>query len=266
MKRLFLLWLLGGLLTPIVTMAQSDFDGTWKIDLNKVVMPNDREILILQNRNYQRKTCVPIVSLKADGEDHSVTGNPYLDAISIKVLDDRSIERSEKRNGKIVATSKMTFSGDANTATLEFTESSGTNADPVIGKASITRVAKSKRPTGSHAISGSWRISKMENLSDNALVFTFKVEGDVLNMTSPTGRSYTAKLDGTEAPYKGHLVVNAVSIMRLSKDTFMETDKHDGEAIRVKRVMVAPDNDKTMNIIVTDNLRKTFVLFVADKQ
>jgi hypothetical protein len=54
--------------------------------------------------------------------------------------------------------------------------------------------------------------------------------------------------------------------MRLSKDTFMETDKHDGKAIRVKRVMVAPDNDKTMNIIVTDNLRKTFVLFVADKQ
>src|SRR6202008_1452204 len=266
MKRLFLLWLLAGLLRPIVTMAQSDFDGTWKIDLNKAVMPNDPDILILQNGNYQCKTCIPIVNVKADGQDHTVTGNPYFDAISIKVLDDRSIERSEKRNGKRVATSRMTVSGDANTATLEFAESSGTNADAVIGKASMTRVAKSKRPTGSHGISGPWGISKTENFLDNTLVFTFKVEGDVLNMTSPTGQSYTAKLDGTEAPYKGDPVINAVSIVRLSKDTFMETDKQDGKAIRVKRVMVAPDNDKTMNMIVTDNLRKTAVLFVADKQ
>jgi hypothetical protein len=54
--------------------------------------------------------------------------------------------------------------------------------------------------------------------------------------------------------------------MRLSKDTFMETDKQDGKAIRVKRVMVAPDNDKIMNMIVTNNLRKTAVLLVANKQ
>jgi len=266
MKRLFPVWLLTGLLAPIVTMAQSDFDGTWKIDLNKAVMPNDPDVFILQNGDYQCKTCVPIVSVKADGEDHAVTGNPYYDAISIKVLDDRSIERSEKRNRKIVKTSKMTVSADASTATLEFTDSSVTNAEPVIGKASLTRVVKSKRPPGSHAISGSWRTSKMESLSDNALVFTLKVEGDTLNMTSLTGQSYTAKLDGTEAPYKGDPVINAVSILRLGKDAFIETDKRDGKAIRLKRVMVVPDNDKTINMIVTDNVRKTTVIFAADKQ
>lgn len=65
-------------------------------------------------------------------------------------------------------------------------------------------------------------------------MFTFKVEGDILNMTSRSGQSYTAKLDGTEAPYKGDLVINAVSILRLGKDTFEETDKQDGKAIKVK--------------------------------
>jgi hypothetical protein len=34
----------------------------------------------------------------------------------------------------------------------------------------------------------------MERLSDNALTFTFKVDGDSLNMTNPTGRSNTAQL------------------------------------------------------------------------
>lgn len=264
MKKLFLIGWLMGFLMPVLAIAQSDFDGTWKIDLNKAVMPNDAEVFLLQNGSYQCKTCVPGINVKADGQDHSVSGNPYYDTISIKVLDDRSIERTEKKDGKTVATSKMIVSPDGNTATFEFTESSNTNADPVISQGSMTRVAKSKRPAGSHAISGSWRTSKLESVSDNALTVTFKVEGDSLSMTSPTGHSYTAKLDGTDAPYKGDLIINTVSVMRLGKDTFVETDKRDARVIKVTRVMVAGDT-KTMNMIVTDNLRGNTVVFAADK-
>ena len=266
MEKLHLVGLLMGLLMPVLAMAQSDFDGTWKVDLDKAVMPNELDVFLLQNGNYQCKTCVPVINVKADGEDHSVTGNPYYDTISIKVLDERSIERTEKKNARTVATSQMMVSPDGSTATLEFSDSTKTNADPVIGKASMTRVAKSKRPAGPHAISGSWRTSKIESISNNALVFTFRVEGDSLNMTSPTGQSYTAKLDGTDAPYKGDLGISAVSVMRLEKDTLVETDKRDGKPIWIKRVMVVPDNGKTMNMIVSDNLRGTVVVFVADKQ
>jgi hypothetical protein len=266
MTKLLLVGLLMVFLMPVLAIAQSDFDGTWKIDLNKAVMPNEPDIFLLQNGMYQCKTCVPTISIKADGEDQTIAGNPYYDKISIKVLDDRSIERIEKKNGKTVATSKMKVSPDGSTATFEFTDSSNTNGDPVTGKGNMTRVAKSKHPAGSHAISGSWRASKLESVSDNALTFMFKVDGDSLNMTSSTGQSYTAKLDGTEAPYKGDPGINAVSVLRLGKDTFVETDKRDGKAIKVKRVMVAADNGKTMNMIVTDNLRGTAVVFVADKQ
>jgi hypothetical protein len=52
--------------------------------------------------------------------------------------------------------------------------------------------------------------------------------------------------------------------MRLGKDTFVETDKHDAKVIKVTRVMVAGDT-KTMRMIVTDNLRGNTVVFAADK-
>src|SRR5260370_1428597 len=122
---------------------------------------------------------------------------------------------------------------------FEFTDSSNTNADPVTGKGEETRVAKG--PAGSHAISGSWRASKMDAVSDNGLLFTYKVSGDSLTMTSPTGQSYTAKLDGTEAPFKGDPGTTSVSVKKMGMNTMEETDKRDGKVISVARMTLSAD-------------------------
>jgi hypothetical protein len=122
----------------------------------------------LKGGDYQCKTCVPAINVKADGEDHNVTKNPYYDAISVKVLGDQGIERTEKQKGKTLATLKMIVSPDGATATVEY--SSNTNSDPVTYKESMIRLGKATRPAGSHAISGSWRTSKMESVSDNGLM------------------------------------------------------------------------------------------------
>jgi hypothetical protein len=107
---------------------------------------------------------------------------------------------------------KTTVCPDGDTATFEFTDSTDTSSNPIIGKGTMGRVAKSKRPpAGSHAISGSWQISKTESVSDNALMFTFKLEGDSLTMSNPTGQSYIAKMDGTDTPYKGDPGIDSIS-------------------------------------------------------
>jgi len=130
----------------------------------------------------------------------------------------------------------------------------------------MVRIGKSKHSAGPHAISGPWRFSKMETLSDNALTFTLRVEDDMLRMTNPIGESYSAKVDGAEAPYKGDPAVSSISVRRLSKGTFEETDLRDGKAIRVKRMMIDPADLKTVNTIVTDNLTGASTLLVAMKQ
>ncbi len=254
-------WLL---LTPVMALAQSPFDGTWKADLSKVQMPKKPDVFLLQNGMYQCKTCVPPVDIKADGQDQKVTGNKYIDTMSVTVVDDHTIEETDKKDGNVVGTSKTIIAPDGKTATFEFSDSSQTNGGPpVTGKGEITRVAPG--PAGSHAISGSWRTSKFTNFSDNGLTITYKLEGDTLNMTSPTGQSYSAKLDGTDAPYKGDPGTTTVSVKRLGKNTIEETHKRDGKVTSVVRLGIS-GTGKTMAVAVNDKLRGTTTQFVAEKQ
>src|ERR1700693_2304634 len=94
------------LFAPMLMLAQSAFDGTWKIDLNNAQFPKKPDVYLLQNGMYHCKTCVPAIDIKADGQDQKVTGHPYFDTVSIKLVDDRTIEETDKKNGKTVVTSK----------------------------------------------------------------------------------------------------------------------------------------------------------------
>jgi hypothetical protein len=263
MKKLLWLGLLVSFLMPVLATAQTPFDGTWKIDVSKAQLPQKPEVYLLQGGMFNCKTCVPPIEIKADGQDQKVTGHPYYDTLSVKILDDSSIEQTRKKDGKIVVTSKQTVSPDGGTLTFTFTDSTATNGDAVSGKGESTRVAKG--PAGSHSISGSWRASKMDNVSENGLLVTYKVEGDTLTMTTPTGQAYTAKLDGTEAPYKGDPGTSSVSVKKIDKNTIEETDKRDGKVISVTRITVGPDG-KGMTIAVSDKLQGTTSKFVAEKQ
>src|SRR5450755_2117156 len=249
MKKLRLFGLLIALVVSVPAIAQSAFDGTWKFNLNDAQFPKKPDVYLLQDGMYHCKTCVPSVDVKADGQDQAVAGNPYYDTKAVKVVDDRTIEETNKKNGKTVTTSKMTVSADGKTAAFEFDDRSATDSQPVTGKGEMIRVAKG--PAGSHAISGSWRTTKIDSVSDNGTTFTYKVDGDTLNMSTPTGQSYSAKLDGTDSPFKGDPGTTSVSIKRLGKNSIEETDKRDGKVISVSRNTVAADG-KTMNIAWSD--------------
>ena len=49
MRKWFLLFALAALLMPSRAIAQSAFDGTWKIDMNKVDFPKKPDEYLLQN-------------------------------------------------------------------------------------------------------------------------------------------------------------------------------------------------------------------------
>jgi hypothetical protein len=263
MKKLFFLVVLAAMLMPMLAMAQSAFDGTWKIDMNKVDFSKKPDIYLLQNGMYECKTCTPPYKIKADGSDQPVSGHPYYDSVAIKVVTDHEIEETDKKNGKVVATSTVTVSPDGNTSMFNFSDSSNTNGGPpVTGKGEATRVAKG--PAGSNAISGSWRTTKLESLSDNATVWTYKVSGDEITMTNPTGQSYAAKLNGADAPMKGDPGISSVSV-KMGKDTLEETDKRDGKVIGVFKMKVASDG-KTAKASYDDKLQKKTTDFDVTKQ
>ncbi len=263
MRKLIQAGLLIALFMPAAAMAQSNFDGTWKFDLKTAKFPTKPDVFVLQDGTYECKTCIPPIKVKADGQDHAVTGHPYYDTVNIKVVDDHTMVETDKKGGKTVTVGTTKVSADGKTLTFEFTDSSNSNAAPVTGKGTETMVTAG--PAGSHAISGSWRMTKFDSMSDNAVTMTLKVDGDMLHMSTPTGQSYAAKLDGTDAPYKGDPGISSVSVKWLDKTTIEETDKRDGKAISTAQFTVAADG-KTMNLTGHDLLAGTTSHISATKQ
>jgi hypothetical protein len=255
---------LGALLFATLPAAtQSPFDGTWKIDMNKVTFPQKPDVFLLQNGMYSCKTCTPPYTVKADGTDQPVSGHPYFDSVAIKVVNDHEIQETDKKGGKTVATSDVVISADGKTATYTFTDSSNTNGGAAVkGKGSSTLVAKG--PAGSHAASGSWREDKMESLSDNAIVWTYKVAGNQVTMTNPTGQTYTATFNGADAAMKGDPGISSVSVKKMG-NTLEESDKRDGKVIGVFKVTVAADG-KTAKASYTDTRQNRTTQFDAVKQ
>ena len=256
-KMLFVL-----LLVPVLGWAQSPFDGTWKIDLSKTKLPKKPDVLLLQNGIYECKTCAPPIKVKADGQFQPVSGNPYVDMMKVEVVDDRHVNSESQKAGKQMSTVKRSVSEDGNTLTEEWTYNGNPTGGPVSGTDTMTRAAKG--PAGSNAVSGSWRESKSDVATADALLFTYKGGGDSLSMTTPTGQSYDAKLDGKDVPYVGDPGITSVSLKRIG-DSVEETDKRDGKVVSVAKMTVAPDG-KTMTILVDDKLHGTTSTYIAEKQ
>jgi hypothetical protein len=265
MKKLWFAVALGALMIlGNVGFAQDLISGTWKIDLNKVDFPKKPDVYLLEGGMYSCKTCTPPYTVKADGTDQAVTGHPYFDSVAIKVVNDHEIDETDKKGGKVVGTSTTTISADGKKAMWTFTDASDTNGGPpVTGKGESVLVEPG--PAGSHKVSGSWRIGKMDTMSDNGLVWSYMKMGDSLMMTSKTGQSYTAKLDGTEAPMKGDPGVTSVEVKMPSKSVLVETDKRDGKVISVMTLTVAPDG-KTAKASVEDKLEMRTTSFDIVKQ
>jgi hypothetical protein len=263
MRKLLLISALGVMLMPLVASAQSPFDGTWKVDMSKVDFPKKPQVYWLQDGMYECRTCVPAYKIKADGTDQAVPGHPYYDTVAIKVINDREIEETDKKAGKVVGTSKTTVTPDGNTTMFEFNDSSNTNSAPVTGKGEAVRVGKA--PKGASPLSGSWRTTKIENLSENAITWTYKVSGDELTMTSPTGQTFTAKMDGTEAPMKGDPGISTVSVRKLGRNTIEQTNKRDGKVIDIVKATVSADG-KSMTMADEDKLHGTSMKYSAMKQ
>ena len=67
MKKLYFFVAFAALFVPKLAVAQSVFDGTWKIDMNKVDFSKKPDEFVLKNGMYSCKTCAPPYEVKADG-------------------------------------------------------------------------------------------------------------------------------------------------------------------------------------------------------
>jgi hypothetical protein len=258
MKKLMLGLLL---LASATAFAQTPFDGTWMTKLDTAKFPTKPDQYSLNNDMYECLTCIPKVAVKADGTDQKVTGQPYYDTVAVKVQNPSTVEIIEKKDGKVMVTDIETVSSDGNSLNDKFSDMTGTQ--PVTGEVISTRVKPGK--PGSHALSGSWRTSKVENISNNGLTVTYQGTADGLKMSDPNGNSYDAKFDGKEYPIQGDPGKTMVSLKRVGDATIEETDKRDGKIVGISRMTVSKDG-KSIEVEYTDKQQNTKTTFTMEKQ
>lgn len=249
------------LLASGVVFAQTPFDGTWMAKLDNAKLPTKPDKYTLTHNMYECLTCVPKVSVKADGTDQKVTGHPYYDSVAVKVVNASSVEIIEKKDGKVMLSDTATVSSDGKTLLDKWTDSTGTQ--PITGEATSSRVAPG--PAGSHALSGSWRAEKLNNISENGLTVTFQGTENGMKMSDPNGNSYDARFDGKDYPINGDPGHTMVSLKRIGNDVIEETDKRDGKIVGILRMTVSKDG-KSIQADYNDKLHGTHSSFTWEKK
>jgi hypothetical protein len=251
-----------GLLAPATALAQSAFDGSWKMDVHSARVSGKPSVFMLKDGMWSCESCVPPFTVKADATDQPVTGDPYYDSVAIKVVDDHTVQQTYKKNGKLAGTITRTASADGKTLTVEFSNSSAPDSPPATGKITNTRVGA--KPAQAHLVSGSWRASGYSNMSDIGTTMTLKVDGDMLTMTT-YGQKYTAKLDGTDAPMTGDPGVTMVSVKKLSDKEIEESDKRGDKVVTVTKMVLSADG-KAMTITLQDKEHGRTESYTANRQ
>ena len=242
------------------TAAADTINGTWKVDVDSVQFGQKPDEMLLQNGTFTCKSCTPSYSVPADGAFHPVK-LPYADSDAVKVVDAHTVTETSKKGGKQVDQSTMTVSGDGNTLTIDFTDTS-TPGKPSKGEVVETRVGAA--PAGANAISGQWKPSKLANFNDAALTFTVNVNGDDFQLSSPDGTSFDAKIGGGEVPIKGDIAGTTASVSKAGDNGYTVTRKRDGKVVGDTTYTVGADGK--LNAVSENKLSGNTMKWIATKQ
>jgi hypothetical protein len=247
MRILGAVTLLGSMFLSSAVMSQRVFDGTWRPDPQIFSPTRKTDVIELANGLYACQTCTPPYHIKADGTDQPIKGNPYYDTLRVSVVDARTIQKVAKKDGKPAAETTSTVSVDGKVETdVESVHFFGPR--PIELTMHSTRVSAGLK--GSHGIAGEWRMTD-EDVSNHAEDTIFKITGATLSMSDRMGRSFSAKLDGTEAPYTGSDEFTSVSLKMIDDHTIEESDRKGGKVVKVSLWAIGPDG-KTMHVRFDD--------------
>ena len=132
--------LLSMLFLGTTAFAADAVDGTWKLNVAKSKFSGtapksatrvytesaDGTTLDQKMVGVDGKEMSMHVTIKYDGKDHPVTGNPDADSVSAKAVDSHTSDFTLKKDGKVVGTVHRVVSADGKTLTVN---NKGTHPD-----------------------------------------------------------------------------------------------------------------------------------------
>jgi hypothetical protein len=131
---------LGASLVRVSAQASNPRIGTWKLNVEKskyspgpapqgqtmkIEASGDGEKATTEGVNAAGTATLTEYTAQYDGKDYPITGSQNADTVSLKRIDARTLERTDKKGDKVVGTSTRVVSEDGKTMTVT---TKGTNA------------------------------------------------------------------------------------------------------------------------------------------
>jgi hypothetical protein len=248
------------LLGSAVALADSPFDGTWKLKPDSMKVTGKADHFQVLDGVYTCGSCVPEVKVKADGTDQPVSGHDYYDSVAVVVSSPSAIQVIEKKAGKPAVTVTYAVSTDGKTLNGKFQDYSGTQ----VATGSFTETRRAAGPPGSHAVSGSWQPESTSNTNDAASTVAYQMSNDHFSMHW-NGQSYNAKFDGKEYPVQNDPGGTMVRVKRIDDLTVDETDIRQGKVNDDVRIVASKDG-KTLGVTDNDVIHHQITTYTLEKQ
>ncbi len=194
---------------------------------------------------YDCESCVPKITVKADGQDQPVSGQPY-DMLSVKLADPNTLQTAAKKAGKPTFEQTRTLSQDGKTLTVATTTYPADGSQPFKTEVKIhpglegARRSRTRFPDPGE-LTASVRIRPALPRRGRYRVIPSACQ-------TPTGESWEAKFDGKDYPVKGVYANETVSVKKLGDRAMEVTEKRDGKVYSVDKVTVAADGKKMTTV------------------
>ena len=234
--------------------------GTWTVDLASLKFGGKPDEFGVNGGSYSCASFIPPLTVAADGQFHPVADQPYYDSMSVKVVDDQTVEIRRKKGDREVSVATNQVSADGKTLTTRFNNMTTPGA-PYEGVSTSTRVGPA--PAGAHATSGQWKADKIGEYSEEALDMSFDVNGDTVTSTWQ-GQTYVAKLGGPAVAIDGDTGGTTVKVEQ-DGDGLKETYIRDGKEVGIATITPSPDG-ATFSYNSSDPRDGTTTAFSASKK
>jgi hypothetical protein len=254
------LWILAAAAFPWAAFAQASIDGVWKTDPRSFTAPSKPSSYVLKDGYYTCVTCAPRLRVMADGTDQPVADDAYLDTMAVTVIDANTVEMTSRKAGRVLSTGKVSVSEDGKTMTREmrYQEANGSSSSST---EKLTRLGP--LPKGAHPVTGRWKFSNYEWLSDETT--TFKMASGILSVNASGGMSYDAPLDGTRVPVQNSPGVDTVALQFNGNGTWEETSFRARKIVWINTMVMSPGGE-ILTVTWDDRERKVKGTYTMSRQ
>lgn len=209
-------------------------NGTWEADLESLKVEGKSDEFVLRGGIWKCSTCLSAITVPANGRFHAVDGGSLFDAMSVQVVDDRTVTFHYVDHGKPVMRRTLRVSEEGHVLTSTTEEATSADARAIRTVRIMNRM--SAAPAAAHKVSGRWVPARTSRYSKDALSVSFDVDGARV-MSGSQGQSYTAELNGAPAVVKGGPANTTVTLRREGADGLREIYMLNGEQVAVATVV-----------------------------